>query len=407
MPPPPADAVAREPALAPPPVRVPRPLEIATAWAWRLLIVGVAVYVITFLVVGRVQVVVVPLLLAVLVAALLQPLMRGLVLMRLPTFVAAGVSVVVFFGFVVVAVTIVSQQIASGINEAGASAVQGLDQITGRLADFLDMSPDQFDSAVQSVVTSIGEQSAQLLSGALTATGTATSVLTGLLLMLFALYFYLADGNRIWHFLVSLLPHDGRLQADVAGRRAWTTLSAYVRAVPVVAFVDALGIGAGAAILGVPFAIPIAIITFVGAFIPVVGAIITGILAVLVALVTKGLVTALILLVVVFAVQQVESYLLQPLLLGRAVQLHPLAVVAAITTGLVLAGIVGGVLAVPLVAMVVTFIRSLNATEHAAELPPPHVPEGARLSEVLVEGAEERPGPRTEASPAVAAELDR
>lgn len=385
--PPGADAVGREPALAPPPVRVPRPLEIATAWAWRLIIVAVAVYVVAFLVVGNVQLVAVPLLLAVLIAALLQPLMRGLVLMRLPRFAAAGVSVVVFIGFVAVALTIVSQEIASGVNEAGASAAQGLEEITAATEDALGMSPDQFNSAIESVVSTIGEQTDQLVSGALTATGTATTVLVGMLLTLFALYFYLAQGDLIWRFVVSLLPHEGRRQADVAGRRSWTTLSSYVRALPVVAAADAVGIGVGAAVLGVPFAIPIAIITFIGAFIPVLGAIITGILAVLIALVTKGFVTALILLAIVFAVQQVESYLLQPLLLGRAVKLHPLAVVLATTTGLLLAGIVGGVLAVPLVAMTVTFVRSLSidpdATHPVEDLPTPYVPEGAELQDLV------------------------
>ncbi len=157
-----------------------------------------------------------------------------------------------------------------------------------------------------------------------------------------------------------------------------------MRALPVVALVDALGIGIGAALLGVPFALPIAVITFVGAFVPLVGAVVTGALAVLVALVSKGLVTALVLLVVVFAVQQLESYVLQPLLLGRAVELHPLAVVSAITSGLVLAGIVGGVLAVPLLAMVVTFVRSLASPHAVPAVDPdptpggPHDADGAR-----------------------------
>ena len=380
--------MGREPALAPPPpVRVPRPLEIATAWAWRLIIVGVAVYVVAFLVVGNVPLVAVPLLLAVLIAALLQPLMRGLVLMRLPRFLAAGVSVVVFIGLVAVALTIVSQEIASGVNEAGASAVRGLEELTATVEDALGMSSDQFNSAVQSVVSTVGEQTDRLVSGALTATGTATTVFIGMLLTLFALFFYLAQGDLIWRFLVSLLPHEGRRQADVAGRRSWTTLSSYVRALPVVAAADAVGIGVGAAILGVPFAIPIAIITFIGAFIPVLGAIITGILAVLIALVTEGLVDALVLLAIVFAVQQVESYLLQPLLLGRAVKLHPLAVVLATTTGLLLAGVVGGVLAVPLLAMTVTFVRSLSidpdATHPEEDLPTPYVPDGADLEDVV------------------------
>ncbi|WP_380165968.1 AI-2E family transporter [Jannaschia sp. R86511] len=366
MPPPPdaAEPDAAEPDVArvpPPPVQVPRALEIATAWGWRLLVVGAAVYVFAFLVLGRVQLVAVPLLLAVLVAALLSPLYRGLLRLRVPRYPAAGVSVAAFVALVVAAITVVSQQIASQIGEFGTSASEGLDQILGFVADVLGVSLDDVRTTITDAATSVVQQSADLASGAVIATGTATSVLTGALLTLFAVFFYLADGERIWSFLVHLLPREGRPRADVAGRRSWGTLAGYVRALPVVAFVDALGIGIGAAVLGVPFALPIAVITFIGAFVPLVGAIVTGALAVLVALVSQGLVPALILLAVVFAVQQLESYVLQPLLLGRAVELYPLAVVAAITTGIVLAGIIGGILAVPLLAMVVTFVRSLAA----------------------------------------------
>lgn len=350
-----------------PPVPVPRALEIATAWGWRLLVVAVAVYVFGFLVLDRVRLVAVPLLLAVLVAALLAPLYRGLLRSRVPRYPAAGVSVAVFVAVLALAVTVVSQQIATEIGDFGASAGDGLEQTLAFVADLLGVSLAQVESSISDAVTSVVQESTGLVSGALTATGTATSLLTGLLLTLFAVFFYLADGSRIWSFLVSLLPGDGRARADVAGRRSWATLAGYVRALPVVALVDALGIGVGAAALGVPFALPIAVITFVGAFVPLVGAVVTGALAVLVALVSQGLVSALVLLVVVFAVQQLESYVLQPLLLGRAVELHPLAVVSAITTGIVLAGIVGGVLAVPLLAMVVTFVRSL-ASPHAVPL---------------------------------------
>lgn len=344
-------------------VEVPWALEIATAWGWRLLVVGVAVYALTFLVLGRVQVVAVPLLLAVLVAALLAPLYRLLVRARVPRYPAAGVSVAVFVTLVGTAIAVVSQQIASQIGDFGTSAGEGLDQILAFVADLLGVSLVEVRQVIADAASSVSEQSAGLVSGALVATGTATSVLTGLLLMLFAVFFYLADGDRIWRFLVSLLPARGKGRADVAGRRSWQTLAGYVRAVPIVALVDALGIGIGAAVLGVPFALPIAVITFLGAFVPLVGAIVTGALAVLVALVSQGLVTALILLAVVFAVQQLESYVLQPLLLGRAVDLYPLAVISAITTGIVLAGIIGGVLAVPLLAMTVTFVRSLSSAE--------------------------------------------
>jgi len=362
MPTPPAEPDPRS--VAPPPVRVPRALEIATAWGWRLLVVSAAVYLFAFLVLGRVRLVAVPLLLAVLVAALLAPLYRGLLRGRVPRYPAAGVSVTVFVALVVAAITVVSQQIASQIGDFGTSASEGLDQILAFVADLLGVSLGDVRTAITDAGAGFVEQSESLATGAVVATGTATSLLTGALLTVFAVFFYLADGDRIWSFLVQLLPHDGRARADVAGRRSWGTLSGYVRALPVVALVDALGIGIGAAVLGVPFALPIAVITFIGAFVPVVGAIVTGTLAVLVALVSKGLVTALILLAVVFAVQQLESYVLQPLLLGRAVELYPLAVVAAITTGIVLAGIVGGVLAVPLLAMVVTFVRSLASPHH-------------------------------------------
>ena len=347
-------------------VHVPWALEIATAWGWRLLVVALAVYVFGFLVLDRVQVVAVPLLLAVLVAALLNPLYRGLRRSWVPRYVAAGASVAVFVLLLGLTVAVVSQQIATDVGEFATSATEGLQQSLAFVADLLGVSLAQVQASISEAGASVVQQGTSLASGAVTATGTATSLLTGLLLTLFAVFFYLSDGTRIWGFLVSLLPREGRSRADVAGRRSWATLAGYVRALPVVALVDALGIGIGAAVLGVPFALPIAVITFVGAFVPLVGAIAAGALAVLVALVSQGLVTAIILLVVVLAVQQLESYVLQPLLLGRAVELHPLAVVTAITTGLVLAGIVGGVLAVPLLAMVVTFVRSLSSPEAVA-----------------------------------------
>lgn len=344
-----------------PPVPVPRALEIATAWGWRLLVVAASVYVLAFLVVGRVQVVAVPLLLAVLIAALLSPLYRGFRRARLPRYPAAGISVAVAVALVVLTLTVVSQQIASQVGEFGTSAADGLEQALAFVADLLGVSLAQVQTAINDYAAGLVAQSTDLVSGALVATGTATTFLAGALLTLFAVFFYLSDGDRIWAFLVSLLPETGRARTDVAGRRSWVTLSSYVRALPVVAAVDAIGIGVGAAVLGVPFALPIAVITFLGAFVPLVGAIVTGALAVLVALVSKGLVTAVILLAVVVAVQQLESYVLQPLLLGRAVELHPLAVISSISTGLVLAGIVGGVLAMPLLAMLVTFVRSLSS----------------------------------------------
>ena len=168
------------------------------------------------------------------------------------------------------------------------------------------------------------------------------------------------DGRQIWSWVVRLFPKDTRARADGAGLRAWHTLISYVRATLAVAFVDAVGIGVGAAVLGVPLALPLGVLVFLGSFVPIVGATVTGLVAVLVALVAKGPVTALLLLGVVLLVQQVEGHVLQPLLLGRAVKVHPLAVVLAIATGVLLAGIVGALVAVPIVAVANTVASYLT-----------------------------------------------
>ena len=175
--------------------------------------------------------------------------------------------------------------------------------------------------------------------------------------------FLLLEGDRIWRWLVHLLPAPTHDRVDTAGRAGWQTLTSYVRATVVVATADAVGIGVGAALLGVPLAIPLAVLVFLGAFVPIVGAFLSGGVAVLVALVALGPVQALIMLGIVIAVQQLEAHVLQPFLLGRAVSVHPLAVVLAIGAGLLVAGIVGALFSVPLVAFLNTAIHSLRGRD--------------------------------------------
>ena len=186
---------------------------------------------------------------------------------------------------------------------------------------------------------------------------TATHIVAGFFIAMFSLYFFLYDGRVIWGWMVRLFPRAAREKVHSSGLIAWTQLSAFTRATLVVAAVDAAGIGIGAAILGVPFASGIALLVFFGAFIPVVGAAISGTVAVLLALVALGPVQALIMLGIVIGVQQIESHLLQPLLVGRVMRIHPLAVILAIAAGIILAGIIGGLIAVPTVAV-------LNAVSH-------------------------------------------
>jgi predicted PurR-regulated permease PerM len=178
----------------------------------------------------------------------------------------------------------------------------------------------------------------------------------------FILIFFLYDGPGIWRFVTRGVPARVRDRVDVAGRRGFAALVSYVRATAAVALVDAIGIGIGLAIIGVPLVIPLSALVFLTAFVPIIGAVLAGVVAVLVAMVAKGFVAALFVLAVVIGVNQLESHVLQPFLLGRAVRLHPLAVVFA--TGLITAGIAGALLAVPLLAVLNASIRSLLHEEH-------------------------------------------
>ncbi|MFL0712068.1 MAG: AI-2E family transporter [Microcella pacifica] len=199
-----------------------------------------------------------------------------------------------------------------------------------------------------------------LVSGALSVGSTLTEVLTGSVLVLFAVLFFLIDGRRIWQFVVGLFPRRARTPVDGAGRAGWLTLTNFVKVQIFVAFVDAVGIGLGAVILQLPLALPIAVAVFLGAFVPIVGAVVTGALAVFVALVYYDIVIALIMLGIVLLVQQIEGNVLQPLVMGTAVKVHPLAVVLAVAAGGFLAGIPGTLFAVPLVAVLNVVVRYLS-----------------------------------------------
>ncbi|HLK95236.1 MAG TPA: AI-2E family transporter, partial [Nocardioidaceae bacterium] len=177
-----------------------------------------------------------------------------------------------------------------------------------------------------------------------------THFFTGAFIVLFATFFFCAQGSNIWAWLVNLFPRSARYGLDASGRVAWVSLTAFVRATILVAFTDAVGIALGAFLLGVPLALPLGVLVFLGAFVPIVGAAVSGAVAVLVALVAQGPVIALVMLGVVVVVQQLESHVLQPFLMGRLVAVHPLGIILAIAIGLVAGGIVGALIAVPIAA---------------------------------------------------------
>jgi predicted PurR-regulated permease PerM len=327
--------------------------------AWRFLVVIAALYVIIW-VVGYLSVVVIPLSIALLLAALLAPAVSQLVSVKVPRGLAAAIVLIAGLAIVGGLLTFVIVQFSSGLPQLQKQLNQSLQQIQDWLINGpLHLRQEQLKAFINQAIGFLQNNQSSITASALTTAGTVGQLLTGFALTLFILIFFLSSGDQIWSFLVRGVPSNVRTRVDVAGRRGFASLVSYVRATAVVAVVDAVGIGTGLAIIGVPLVIPLATLVFLSAFIPIIGAVIAGGVAVLVALVTNGLVGALISLAVVIGVMQLEGHVLQPLLLGRAVRLHPLAVVLAITAGLVTAGIPGALLSVPLLAVLNAGIRSL------------------------------------------------
>jgi predicted PurR-regulated permease PerM len=338
-------------------------MSVATAWAWRLLVVGAAVYFLLKLM-AMYLVLVAPVFIAVLLVALIKPLTDLLQRTALPRAVGSLLTVLLVLAAVVGLFTLVGTQIASGFSDLQEQATAGLAEVQRALAGPpLHLTTTQLSRYLTEARASVSGNRDQLVTGALAATSTAGHVVTGLFLTLFTTYFFLAQGTSIWAWLVRLLPRPARRPMDEAARRGWVTLTAFVRATIVVALTDAVGIGLGAAVLGVPLALPLGVLVFLGAFVPVVGALVSGSVAVLIALVAVGPVKALVMLGVVVAVQQLESHVLQPFLLGRAVSVHPLAVILGIAAGALTAGILGALFAVPLVAVGHTVAVSLSGRD--------------------------------------------
>ncbi|MEV4707828.1 AI-2E family transporter [Actinoplanes sp. NPDC049316] len=360
---------------------VPHSLRIAAAWSWRLIVVGVVGWVLLRFI-SVISVVVIPLAIALLLSALLAPAVGWLLKLRLPPSLATFLVLICGLGAVAGTLTLVVNQFMDGLPQLVDNASKGIRQIqdwarTGPL----HLSDAQVDQAIDSVQEWINSNTSQLTATGFATAATLAEVLTSAVLVLFATFFFLRDGRKIWRFLVRLFPVNARWSLSDAGDASWATLGSYVRATVLVAFIDATGIGLALVFLNVPFPFPLAALVFLGAFIPIVGASVSGAVAVLVALVDQGWIVALIVLGAVILVQQVEGHILQPLIMGRAVAIHPLVVIVGIASGVVLAGIIGALVAVPLIAVLNTGIRRL--ARRRPEVPPNAVvvPTGGALKE--------------------------
>ena len=359
---------------------VPFGLDLAAGWAWRLLVIAGATYLLMRLV-GFFSVVTIPLAVALLISALASPFVRWLTHFGIPRGLAALLVVVTGFAVVSALLTFAGQQIATGANDLADSTVQGLGEIRNWLRDGpLNASDSQINDWIASAQDLIRDRSQDgEVINQVTEFGAALGhVVAGFFIAVFATYFFLADGARIWSWIVRFAPRGARERVDSSGKVAWISLVQFVRATVLVALVDAVGIAIGAAILKVPFVLAIGVLVFLSAFVPMVGATFAGAVAVLVALVDQGPLTALLMLAIVVGVQQLEAHVLQPFLLGRLVSVHPLGVILAIAGGILVAGIAGALVAVPLAAAANAVVLHLAAI---AEPPSPEELGGSEASQ--------------------------
>lgn len=351
-----APSTAIEPVLGaaerPPSDDPPAPLRAAAAWSWRLLVVAAAVLAVVLLL-GRLRVLVLAVVAALFFTALLQPVARRLRAAGAPRLVAAWLTMLLALVVVGAVGTFVSRRTGAEIPQLRQSLTGGVDRIRGYLAGPpLHLDAGQLDRLGRSVATAVSQHRSEITAGVLSGAQLAGEVVSGLLLALFTTFFLVYDGERIWAWIVGVFPRRSRNHVHAAGTLAWATLTGYVRGTLLVATFDAVFIGLALLLLRIPLVVPLAVLTFFAAFIPLAGATAAGAAAVLVALVAKGPAAALLVLAAVIAVQQIEAHVLQPFVLGRAVALHPLAVVLAIAAGAILAGIPGALVAVPLAAVV-------------------------------------------------------
>lgn len=328
---------------------VPRSLVVAAAWSWRLLLVGVVAYA-ALQVLVLLSLVVIPLVAAFLLAALLRPVAE-LLHRRLPGPLSAlltlVLAVVILGGLGYLIGARFTQQLPFLIQQVVGTVHQLREDFTG-----VPVGQLQLDQMEASVVDWLQRNRSQTIGYLTTGAGYLIEFLTLTALTLFITFFLLYDGERIWRWLISPLPPRESDRVDQAGRTAWDTTTGYVRGTAIIATIHGCVIGLALYLLGVPLAVPLAVVVFLGSFIPFVGALVGGGLAVLVTFGTQGWLIALIVLGILLAESQLEVHLLQPLIVGRYVRLHPLAIGIAFAVGTVLAGILGAIIAVPLAAII-------------------------------------------------------
>ena len=358
---------------------VPRTLRVAAAFSWRTLVV-VGLVAVLLWGAAHLTIVIMPVAIALTVAVLLEPLVSWMRRrLHFPSSLAATVGLLVFFAAVAGALSQAAAELIQQVPQLATQAADGFHALLDAILhnEFLQNGPLKIDTTVltnlaeqlrSELVTWLNTNKQSLATGALSITSSVGTLATSGLTMLFCLFFFLKEGRSIWLWCVRLLPAPARVPVHESAIRGWSTFGSYVRTQIQVAAIDAVGIALGAFFLGVPLAIPIGVITFFAAFVPILGALTSGVIAVLVAAVNGGLTKAIIMLVIILVVQQVESNILQPFMMSNAVSLHPVAVMLVITAGSAIAGIAGAVFSVPIAAFINATVMYLHGHDPMPEL---------------------------------------
>jgi predicted PurR-regulated permease PerM len=379
----PVPAWARQPHPASVDDEVPRVLRQVAAWAWRLILVAALIYG-TFRIAVTLRLVVLPFIAAILLTALLQPLASRLRRMGMPGLAATWCTFLLALVIIAGALTLAGNRVSADYPTLVAEVRRTANEVQRSLAGPpFHLNGRRLQQLTNQVVHYISQHKSEVAGTVVTGGKIFLEILTGLVLTLFTAFFLLKDGARIWRWLISGLSAEPHRRMSQAGDAAWHALTSYVRGTTAVAAIHAIFIGLALWLLGVPLLVPLVILVFLAAYIPLVGILVVGALAIVITLGTKGWFAAVLLLAVFVLENQIESHLLQPLVIGRAVRLHPLAIILVLAVGGVIAGIPGAIVAVPAAAVLTYAVPFLRGTgppadpEPAADDEPPADPRPA------------------------------
>jgi predicted PurR-regulated permease PerM len=336
------------------------PVRVAAAWTWRILLLGFGVYVLARIFV-RLELVAFSFVVALFLTAVLHPLELALRRMPGPRSVSSAFALLIGLAILAGVGYFVSWQISTHATELGDQLTRFVHETRNWLRNGpLHLNSADLDRIANNITNSIKHNQGQLISGAIQTVRTVAEAFGALLLILLSTFFLLRDGDGIWAWVLRLFPRQAQDRMDIAGRAGWHTFGGYMRGQVLIALFHGVSVTVLLFVLRVPLAAALGVLIFLGSFIPLVGLTVTGALCVAVAGLEHGLTSAVVVAIAIIVLVQLEAHLLQPLIMSRSVEVHPLAIALSVVTGTLLAGIVGALLAVPLVAFLNSTISALR-----------------------------------------------